>query len=412
MSTVTLVLPTLHPAQRRILERRERFAVIASGRRFGKTTLAVDLAVRAGLAGDPVGWFAPTYHLLAEAWRELKHRLGPVAARVSEQEHRLELVTGGVVECWSLDGPDPARGRRYARVVLDEASIVRDLEPRFNEAIRPTLTDLAGDALILGTPKGMNGFWRLHQRGLAGEPDWSSHAGPTADNPHIDPQEIADARRDLPAQAFAQEYEAAFVADGAVVLRGVAEAMTATPRDRRQDGHAYAFGVDWGQLGDFTVVSVLDVGELAQVWADRFNQIDYHVQAGRLAILAERFRPTLIVAERNAIGLPLLEQLHRLNLPVWGWEATNATVAAGVQSLALGLERRQLRLLPESHPVGRVQRDELLAYAARRTPTGLLAYGAPEGMHDDCVRALMLSWLGALAPDGRPRSRDFRVEAG
>src|SRR5689334_5071309 len=139
MPTVEVVLPRLHPGQRRLLERRERFAVLALGRRWGKTTLAVDLAVRAALEGQPVGWFAPTYQLLAEAWRELKRRLQPVTTHASEVEHRLELVTGGVVECWSLDGPDPARGRKYGRVVLDEASIARDLLERWNAAIRPTL---------------------------------------------------------------------------------------------------------------------------------------------------------------------------------------------------------------------------------------------------------------------------------
>jgi hypothetical protein len=41
---------------------------------------------------------------------------------------------------------------------------------------------------------------------------------------------------------------------------------------------------------------------------------------------------------------------------------------------------------------------ELEAYEAERLPSGLLRYGAPEGMHDDCVMSLALAWQGvALA---------------
>ena len=32
----------------------------------------------------------------------------------------MELSTGGVIDAWSMDTVDPARGRKYARVVLDE----------------------------------------------------------------------------------------------------------------------------------------------------------------------------------------------------------------------------------------------------------------------------------------------------
>ena len=324
---VRVELPRLHVGQRRVLEHRDRFAVVACGRRFGKTTLGVDLAVRAGLAGQPVGWFAPTYNLLAEAWRGLKHRLSPVARHASEQEHRLELLTGGVLECWSLDGPDPARGRKYARVVLDEASIVRDLAERWHAAIRPTLTDLRGDALFLGTPKGRGGFWSLYQRGVAGDQEWSAHTAPTADNPHIDPAEIAAARRGMPDRTFQQEYLAAFLDDGGGVLRRVREAATATRQERAQDGHSYRFGVDWGRTTDATAIAVLDTTLGACVALDRFTDTAYATQVGRLEALVARFAPALVVAERNAMGDPLVEQLGRAGLPIRPFLTTNQSKA-------------------------------------------------------------------------------------
>ena len=137
--TVTVTLATLHPGQRTIADHEARFRVVMCGRRFGKSALGIRLACDAALAGQPVGWFSPSYKLALEAWRELLERLAPITSRVSEQDKRLELVTGGVVEVWTLDTPDPARGRKYALVVLDEAGIAKDLTAVWQAAIRPTL---------------------------------------------------------------------------------------------------------------------------------------------------------------------------------------------------------------------------------------------------------------------------------
>jgi hypothetical protein len=415
-ATRELHLYDLHPIQQRIRAEARRFNVVALGRRTGKTTLAGDLVVETTVDDrGPCAYFAPTYKNLGETWRELKTLLGPVATRVSESDNRIEVLGGGSLDCWSLDSErvaETVRGRKYKRVLIDEASLVAALLDTWQTDIRPMLTDLRGDAWFFGTPKGLNDFWALYERGQ--DPlatDWASWRAPTAANPFIDPQEIRDARAELPEEAFAQEYLAEFLSQGVGVFREVVPSMTATVQQAPVRGHGYVFGVDWGQVDDFTVISVLDTTTREQVAGDRFNRIEYHFQTARLAILAHTFRPRLIVAERNSIGLPMLERLQEMDLPVWGWDATNATVAAGVQSLSLGLQRRQLRLLPDAHPLGRVQKTELLAYTASKTATGLLKYGAPPGMHDDAVRALMLSWLGALTADARPTQRDFRVVA-
>ena len=45
-----------------------------------------------------------------------------------EAEHRLDLITGGVISCWSLDAPDTVRGGAYARIIVDEAAMVPHLD--------------------------------------------------------------------------------------------------------------------------------------------------------------------------------------------------------------------------------------------------------------------------------------------
>ena len=135
---------------------------------------------------------------------------------MSEQEKRVALPTGGSVECWSMDTPDPGRGRRYHRIAVDEAGIVRDLEAIWQRALWATLVRFRGSAWFYGTPKGRtHGFTTLFARGESGDPDWLSFRAPTRDNPYIHPDEIAMARRGMPEAAFLQEFEGIPADDGA-----------------------------------------------------------------------------------------------------------------------------------------------------------------------------------------------------
>lgn len=400
--TTTISLPRLHAGQVRLRDEAARFNVAACGRRFGKTVFCETELVQPALAGEPVAWFAPTYRMLAEVWRDIRATLLPVTAHVLAQEHRIELVTDGVVDMWSLDNPDAIRGRAYRRVVIDESGVVPDLEAKWLEVIRPTLTDLKGDAWFPGTPKGRNGFWRLWLRGQdQAQDEWRSWRMPTIANPHIDPAEVGAARRGMPERVFAQEYMAAFLEDGGGVFRRITQAARCRPQDGPEPGHVYVAGVDWGKMEDFTVLSVVDATTREQVALERFNRIDYHVQMGRLRALQERWRCARIKIERNSMGEPLFEQAARDGLPVEPFLTTNATKTALIDALALAFEQDALGILDDP-----VQRAELEAYEMERLPSGLLRYSAPSGAHDDTVMALALAWSLANAPAAIEHSAD------
>src|SRR5690348_854141 len=120
MTEIVVKRRRLHPGQLRVKTSVARFRSCMFGRRWGKNVLGIDEAMTAALAGQRVGWFEPTYKYLLEAWRELEHRLRPVARHVSEQEKRIELITGGLVEAWTCDTPDPARSRAYHLAIINE----------------------------------------------------------------------------------------------------------------------------------------------------------------------------------------------------------------------------------------------------------------------------------------------------
>lgn len=396
MPEAQIHLQSLHPGQLTVINNRKRFNTLAMGRRWGKTVLGQKLAIDPALAGFPVGWFSPSYKLLIDVWRDLRNALQPIIARSNVQERRIELTTGGVIEMWSLDNADAGRGRKYARIIVDEAAMVKSLTHAWSASLRPTLTDYAGDGWFLSTPKGRNGFWQLYQSGQDDtNSEWASWHMPTATNPFIDPAEIEAARKMLPERIYAQEYLAQFLEDAGGVFRRVMDAATATEQAKAEDGTQYVMGADWGKSNDFTVLTVLDTNG-RMVHLDRFNQIDYQVQLGRLQALAERFKPSAIIAEQNSMGAPLAEQLLRMGLPVQPFNTTNATKTAIIDGLALAFERGDIAILPDPTLIG-----ELQAYEMERLPSGLLRYSAPDGLHDDTVMSLALAWYGIGKPTAK-----------
>lgn len=387
----------LHAGQRAIIESAGRFNAVACGRRFGKTTMGLALAFYGapncpgGLGkGFDVGWFAPTYKLLDEAWRAAKSAMRNGIVRADTTQRRIETVTKGALDFWTLENPDVGRGRRYGLVIVDEAAMARHLEPAWNEAIRPTLTDYKGGAWFLSTPKGRNYFWQLAQRGDNSErwPGWKSHSAPTAGNPHIDADEIEAARLSLPERIFRQEYLAEFIDDGGGVFRGIMDAIWYEQPEKPTSN--LVIGVDWGRYNDFTVFTVMDALRGIVIELDRFTGIDYAIQLARLKTLYSRYPGSGIVAEENSIGGPLVESLQREGLPVRAFQTTAASKRAIIESLALAFEQRKISIPDCPWLI-----NELLAYEQERLPGGLLRYSAPPGGHDDGVMSLAIAWHAA-----------------
>ena len=388
--TVTVTLPPLHPAQREIADCPARFRVASCGRRFGKTRLAQREAVKVALDGGRTWWIGPSYVVASSAWRDLRVLVRQIPSVViREADRELVFPGGGTVRVRSADAPDSLRGDSLDLAIFDEAAFQN--ESTWVEAIRPCLADRRGRALFLSTPRGRNWFWRAFMRGLdPAETEWASFSAPTSANPYIAPEEIEAARSSLPERVFRQEFLAEASDDAGDVFRGVREAATAVRLEQRLEGHSYGMGIDWGKSNDFTVLTVFDRASGEMVWLDRFNMIDYTVQRGRVMALAERFKPSRIVAESNSVGVPVLEQLSREGLRVTPFVTTNASKAEIIDALALAFERKIIRILPEP-----VLLSELEAFEMERLPSGLLRYAAAAGGHDDAVISCALGWFAS-----------------
>jgi len=369
--------------------------VVNCGRRWGKTTLAEDEACNSAIQGRRVGWFAPTYKDLVDSWHRVERILAPVMARKNTQERRMDLITGGRLEFWTLQDKDAGRGRGYHLVVIDEAAHVPHLEYSWRYAIRPTLTDTRGRALFCSTPNGAGTFYHnLWLRGQGDNPAWASWTFPSWTNPYLAPGEIDEARADLPAAVFRQEYAAEFVEALGAVFRNVRNVATVTGEKALRGahkGHRIYAGIDWGRQVDFTVVAIYcgDCGLMPGFL--RMRGMDYMVQAERVRAYLEHWRPSLVMVEINAMGQPIFEVLARWGLPVRAFETNLRSKAQAIEALALAFEKQEIAIPDNPVLVG-----ELLAYRGEPTKWGIMSYSGPEGGHDDTVIALALAYHASL----------------
>ena len=178
-----LALPTFHPGQVRAFRARTRFTAMPCGRRFGKTAYGQIIVGDRAAKGKKVGWFAPTYKVLTEAQVQIAELLAPVLTTSNRNEGILRTSAGGRVDFWSLENERAGASRDYDLVVIDEAAHGKpNVMDIWERAIRPTLYDRRGEALVLSTPKGMapeNFFYRLcHEP----EHGFSIFHAPTIDN--------------------------------------------------------------------------------------------------------------------------------------------------------------------------------------------------------------------------------------
>ena len=198
----------LSPAQQTISNSKKRWRSASCGRRFGKSFLAINEVAKFGRNPNQlICIVAPTYRQVKQVfWLELKERLYSInwIQTVNESDLCITLVNNTKIYLRSSDNYDSLRGMKYNFIVMDECA---DINPEaWFSVLRPTLSDTLGSALFIGSPKDSD--------------EWESFQFTTLDGGQVDAEEIAQARLDLDARTFEQEYEAKFVTWSQTVYYG------------------------------------------------------------------------------------------------------------------------------------------------------------------------------------------------
>jgi predicted phage terminase large subunit-like protein len=200
----------LHPAQLEIFHSDARFKVVAAGRRFGKSRLAAWILLIKALQSESkdVFYIGPTFQQSKDImWAMLKELGEDLIVAAHENTAVLTLINGRKIYLKGSDRPDTLRGVGLAYVVLDEYA---SMKPNvWEQIIRPTLADVRGGAMFIGTPAGKNHFYDVYMDALELD-DWEAFQFNSTDNPFIPADEIEAARSSMSSMSFRQEFEASF----------------------------------------------------------------------------------------------------------------------------------------------------------------------------------------------------------
>jgi len=211
----------LSKPQQTIFDDKNRFRVVSAGRRGGKSFLSIwEMARAATQPNQKIMYCGPSYRQSKSViWQDLKDQLISKrwVKKINESELSITLINNSTIIIRSADAGNSIRGSRFNFCVLDECAFFPDGNNVWTNIIRPTLSDLNGQALFISTPQGMgNWFYDLYQQGHTLD-DWSSHQFTTAEGGNVSPEEIEAAKRDLDTKTYLQEYEASFQSSGNVI---------------------------------------------------------------------------------------------------------------------------------------------------------------------------------------------------
>jgi hypothetical protein len=205
-------MPLTKP-QTEVINNKSRFRVLITGRRFGKTFLAInELAKFASQSNKKVWYIAPTYRQAKQiCWNDLKDRLiqHRWVKKINNSDLTITLKNNSSITLRGADNEQSLRGVGLDFIVMDEFADVH--KEAWYEVLRPTLSDTKGHALFCGSPRGFgNWSYELFKQGETNK-DWASFKYTTLEGGQVDDNEIEQAKQDLDIRTFQQEYEATFV---------------------------------------------------------------------------------------------------------------------------------------------------------------------------------------------------------
>ena len=403
-------------AQSHILQNMDRFTIVASSKRLGKSLTAAYLGLRELFMPRHVIWIiGPNYELASRPWDYVAEWIdlyfegdkGPF--RINRHDRIIENTTTGA-KLWlkSTDVPTSLLGKGLDLAILDEAARIDN--GIWNGYIEPNLMDKEGRAFIISNPYGFNWFYDLYLKGLpenkGQNPGYMSFHFPTAiensvgeiigtNNPHAAKvEELKRIKKDIPKDVWTAEYLGEFREGSGVVFKGWEKCIDRTikmndPEDWFEDpinGHLYFVGVDIAQLEDFTVITVLDrmTHRLVGFW--RGNGYSWEYIKNKVKNISERFNiAQLTVDATGNAGDMFVENLMQSGVNVnTQFKYTNKSKMMLIDKLSMFLERGGIKFPDIPQLV-----SELTSFTYKLTDSGNIKYGSHK--KDDCINSLALA---------------------
>ena len=200
-------------AFRGLHNRKTRWAVVVAHRRAGKTVACVNQLIReallAKLPNSRYAYIAPFYkQAKGVSWDYFKYFSSFVdGVKINESELRIDFPNGSRITLYGSDKADSLRGLYFDGIVCDEYGDWK--HSVWEYVIRPALADRKGWAIIIGTPKGKNEFWKVKCHAEVSA-NWYCTVIKADESGILDPDEMEELRLELTDDAWKQEMDCDF----------------------------------------------------------------------------------------------------------------------------------------------------------------------------------------------------------
>ena len=403
----TVLKMTPYPYQEEIMLNQSDRRLAVTSRQIGKSTLGQWLAIWWAVTrpNSQVLIISRSQDQSSEFLRDIKGMLlgSPLANDIGNLKSmtKLSLKNNSIIEAMPCSASSLV-GRSPDLIILDEASRYESDEV-YTEGVRPMLMHKHGKLLIISTPKGKRGFfWNLYnewQKSEAKAKVWHIpilRQDGTIVCPAFRRKDVDREKREMNDNKFRQEYMGEFIDDTNAFFPYELILPCIKPYKFEHAGNpkkAYYMGVDWGQVQDSTVITIVEKSDndiVKVVHIKEFESWNYAQILKYIANLLSRFNISRLLVDTQSGGKAQYDELRDRGMPVEGVAFSWQSKAEMFGELRKRFEKKTI-LIPEHDKLI----EELNSFGAEFSKAGRIMLHHQPGAHDDYVDSLVLAVWGA-----------------
>ena len=291
---------------------------------MGKTVHEVNELIKGAMSTEYTNWrgayIAPFKNQAKSiAWDYFKQYAGGIPGiKFSETELKVDFPNGARISLYGADDPDRLRGLWLDAAVLDEYG---DMNPDlWKSVVSPTLLFLhdPGRAKkawcdFIGTPKGMNNFYKVYKDAIKNPEDWGSGFYPHTKTGLLSDAQIKQARIDCATEeTFNREFLCDFSASVEDIFIPLTLAQPALGKHINEGDYHIApkiMGIDVG--GENDAHAIVKRQGLATFPVIRFHEKDHMIAAAKMANLITEWEPDAVFIDQGH-GYGVISRLRQL----------------------------------------------------------------------------------------------------
>jgi hypothetical protein len=399
--------------------------VMNLGRSWGKTTAIVQLAffLLVNYENQKLLYITPTFKLAKFIFRDIINEFenAPFIKDVNKTDLIITFMNGNQFKLGSAENPNSHRGDNTNTILVLDECAYQD-ESMWTDVMQPAMNVRGKLCLFISTPNGKNWFWDLFLKAKHGEPNWYYFEGKSEDSPYVNKQEIEFVKRTNPIK-YRIEYCAEFLDDNYSVFQNVDDSMV--------DSHFFSvkipdekihIGIDLGKKNDFSTCVAITNNYVVKDVLQIQNSNNWDIIIPQIANFCNKWQANHGFIEVNfndRIYDELVREYDVKNLEKLFVEHTKKSqMVQNLQILFANVKdpdnRKKRITLPakDKHNTNTIALyNELKAYQAiYNSSTGKTKWGAPRGMHDDCVSALLQACWSVTNHGGKSGSKSILWE--